>query len=78
MKWFRRSTTEMREPALETEAAHADVHLAYKLVLHREPDPEGLRHYAQLMARGLSFRALVGELLRRDATAAATSDCRTR
>jgi len=64
MQWFRRSTTpEAREPALETEAIHADVHLAYKLVLAREPDLEGLRHYAQLMTRGLSFRALVGELL---------------
>jgi len=51
------------EDKLETEAIHADVHLAYKLVLEREPDPEGLRHYTQSMARGLSFRALVGELL---------------
>ena len=64
MHWFRRSATpEAREPALETEAIHADVHLAYKLVLAREPDLEGLRHYTQLLARGLSFRALVGELL---------------
>ena len=64
MHWFRRSTTpEAREPALEAEATHADVHLAYKLVLAREPDLEGLQHYAQLVARGLSFRALVGELL---------------
>ena len=51
------------EDKLETEAIHADVHLAYKLVLEREPDPEGLRHYTQLLARGLSFRALVGTLL---------------
>src|ERR1700722_17584864 len=64
MHWFRRSTTpEAREPAHETEAMHADVHLAYKLVLAREPDREGLQHYTQLLARGLSFRALVDELL---------------
>jgi SAM-dependent methyltransferase len=64
MHWFRRSATpEAREPALETEAIHADVHLAYRLVLAREPDQEGLQHYAQLLGRGLSFRALVGELL---------------
>jgi SAM-dependent methyltransferase len=64
MDWFRRSTTPgAREPALETEAIHADVHLAYKLVLARDPDLEGLQHYAHLLARGLSFRALVDALL---------------
>jgi SAM-dependent methyltransferase len=64
MQWFRRSTTpEAREPDLTTEAIQADAQLAYKLVLAREPDLDGLRHYAQRLARGLSFRALVGELL---------------
>ena len=42
---------------------HADVHLAYQLVLAREPDLEGLQHYVQQLAGGLSFRALVGELM---------------
>src|SRR5579872_1999487 len=64
MDRFRRSIApEAGEPALETEAILADVHLAYKLVLARDPDPEGLQHYAQLLAQGMSFRALVGELL---------------
>ena len=64
MDRFRRSNPpEAREPALDAETMHADVHLAYGLVLEREPDLEGLRHYTQLLAQGLSFRALVGELL---------------
>ncbi len=64
MAWFRRpATPEDREAVVETKVAEAEVQLAYKLALGREPEPEGLQHYAQLMARGLSFRALVGELL---------------
>jgi SAM-dependent methyltransferase len=63
MRRLRRPTApEVREPALDAEVIRADVQLAYKLVLAREPDVEGLRHYAQSMAQGLSFRALVGEL----------------
>jgi SAM-dependent methyltransferase len=61
MRWFRRSTTaDTRAAAVDTDA---DIRLAYQLVLAREADPEGLRHYGQLMARGLSFRALVDALL---------------
>jgi SAM-dependent methyltransferase len=41
----------------------ADIHLAYELVLRRKPDPEGLRHYAALAGRGLTFRALVDALM---------------
>jgi SAM-dependent methyltransferase len=41
----------------------ADVHLAYELVLRRRPDPDGLRHYAALAARGLTFRALIDALM---------------
>jgi SAM-dependent methyltransferase len=64
MPWFRRSTSpEAREPANQAEAIHAEVHLAYRLVLAREPDAEGLQHYSELLAQGLPFRALVGELL---------------
>ncbi len=64
MRWSRRSSTpEASQPALDTEAIRADVHLAYQLVLAREPDPEGLQHYTQLVVRGLPFSALVRELL---------------
>src|SRR5581483_747168 len=41
-----------------------DIALAYRLVLNREPDPGGLRHYTALASEGLSFRALVDALLR--------------
>ncbi len=41
----------------------ADIHLAYELVLHRKPDPDGLRHYTALAARGLTFRALIDALM---------------
>lgn len=64
MHWFRRTITpDARKPTLDRETIHADIRLAYRLVLAREPDPEGLQHFGQLMARGLSFRALVEELL---------------
>jgi SAM-dependent methyltransferase len=41
----------------------ADIHLAYELVLRRKPDADGLRHYTALMARGLTFRALIDALM---------------
>jgi SAM-dependent methyltransferase len=64
MHWFRRTIRpDARTPDLDRETIHADVRLAYELVLAREPDPEGLQHFGQLMAEGRSFRALVEELL---------------
>jgi SAM-dependent methyltransferase len=48
---------------VDAQTTDADIHLAYRLVLGREPDPEGLRHYGQLAEQGLSFKALVDVLL---------------
>ena len=64
MHWFSRTIApDARTPTVDKETIDAEVRLAYELVLAREPDPEGRRHFGQLMAEGLSFRALVEELL---------------
>jgi SAM-dependent methyltransferase len=67
MSLFRRSSTpERREPTAGENVTDADIHLAYKLVLDRAPDREGLIHYGRLVARGLPFRALIDALLNSD------------
>src|SRR5579862_174715 len=63
MDSVRRTGTEQGGDAGPATAAESDLDLAYRLVLNRNPDPEGRRHYGELIARGLSFRALVDALL---------------
>ena len=64
MTWFRRtSPPPIPGAAGDEHATSADIRLAYELVLHRQPDPDGMRHYEGLVARGLSFRALIDALM---------------
>jgi SAM-dependent methyltransferase len=64
MAWFRRSSIPIaRATVIAGREGDADVRLAYRLVLNREADQEGIRHYSRLMAQGLTFRGLIDALL---------------
>lgn len=47
-------------------ATEADISLAYRLVLGRDPDPDGLAHYRDRLRDGLSLEALLSSLLQSD------------
>jgi FkbM family methyltransferase len=47
-------------------ATEADIYYAYRLILQREPDPEGLAHYRRLVAEGLSLDRLVRSFVNSD------------
>ena len=47
-------------------ATQSDLEAAYRLVLGRDVDPEGLRHYGELVTRGMPLRALIETLLGSD------------
>ena len=65
MRWIRRaskiSSPERSSPDLS--ARDADIRHAYRLILGREPDAEGLRHYRERVASGLPLTTLIASLL---------------
>jgi SAM-dependent methyltransferase len=60
MRLFRRR---VREAAPGRAAVPADIALAYRLILRREPDAEGMAHYEARIAAGLTIDALIQSLL---------------
>ncbi|ODS55421.1 MAG: hypothetical protein ABS36_09645 [Acidobacteria bacterium SCN 69-37] len=48
---------------IDVHAIEPDVHHAYRLILGREPDPDGLRHYVGRVRDGLPLTDLIGSLL---------------
>ena len=62
MSWLRPRTGRAPE-RLADQASIADVRLAYRLILKREPDPEGLAAYTARLAEGLTLDDLVASLL---------------
>ena len=59
----KRSSTPPTDPSLATDA---DVYHAYRLILGRDPDPDGLAHYRQLITDGLTVDALARTFLHSD------------
>ncbi|HEY7140268.1 MAG TPA: FkbM family methyltransferase [Methylomirabilota bacterium] len=47
-------------------ATPEDIPSAYRMILRRAPDPDGLRYYGRWVARGLSLETLVGSLMNSD------------
>ena len=48
---------------MDTPVTARDIHGAYRLILRREPDPDGLSHYLERAANGLSLPVLLQELV---------------
>jgi SAM-dependent methyltransferase len=67
MFWNRRKETAPAAAQIsvpvDLHAIESDVHHAYRLILGREPDPEGLRHYVGRVRDGLPLTELIGSLL---------------
>jgi len=61
MKFFQR-WLRGRRPDYER-ATEGDIYSAYRLLLRREPDPTGLEHYRQHIAKGLSIKQMVRAFL---------------
>ena len=62
MSWFSRPGD--APPARRTEPASvSDIKLAYRLILKRDPDPEGLAAYRQRIESGLTVEELIDSLL---------------
>ena len=59
----KRSSTPPTDPSLATDA---DVYHAYRLILGRDPDPDGLAHYRHLITDGLTVDALARTFLHSD------------
>jgi FkbM family methyltransferase len=56
-----------RPPSVaEDRATEEDVYYAYRLILKRDPDPDGLAHYRQLVADGLSLDRLIRSFVNSD------------
>lgn len=53
-------------PPASAFATPEDIIAAYKLLLRRSPDPEGLRYYRECVARGLTLDDLAGSLMNSD------------
>jgi len=58
-----RSSTRATVPPHDERATESDVYAAYRLILGREPDVAGLRHYRELVADGLPRTALAHAFL---------------
>ena len=59
----KRPSTPPTNPSLATDA---DVYHAYRLILGRDPDPDGLAHYRRRIAEGLTVDALARTFLHSD------------
>ena len=59
----RRAGDDLGIRAIETPATLFEIQGAYRLVLGREPDPEGLAHYLERASEGLCLSVLLNELL---------------
>ena len=59
----KRPSTPPTDPSLATDA---DVYHAYRLILGRDPDPDGLAHYRRRIAEGLTVDALTRTFLHSD------------
>jgi FkbM family methyltransferase len=46
-------------PAAEDRATELDICYAYRLVLRRDPDPEGLAHWRNLVSQGITLHRLI-------------------
>lgn len=66
MSWLRRKGKPAADPATTRDATEADVLLAYRLILKRDPDVEGHAHYSARVRAGMSVRDLVSGLLESD------------
>lgn len=64
MGWFHR--TAKKGAPRGTGASASDVHHAYRLLLKRDPDEAGLRHYLERVREGLSLDELIREFVRSD------------
>lgn len=64
MSWLDR-VLRLRRPAGD-DATEDDVYFAYRLILRRPPDPDGLAHYRRLVSDGLSLDRLVRSFLNSD------------
>jgi FkbM family methyltransferase len=63
---LRRGLSNLPPPAVEDRATEEDIHYAYRLILKRDPDQEGLAHYRQLVADGLSLDRLIRSFINSD------------
>ena len=61
-----RAVTPQAPPSTPTRATVEDVLAAYRLLLRRPPDPDGLHLYRDWVARGLSVDELVGSFMHSD------------
>jgi FkbM family methyltransferase len=55
-----------RPSAGDDRATDEDVFYAYRLILKRDPDPDGLAHYRRLVAEGLSLDRLIRSFVNSD------------
>lgn len=64
MGWFDRP--KKVKNSSRTKATESDVRHAYRLLLKRDPDPDGLAHFLQRVREGLTLDALIWEFVRSD------------
>src|SRR5687767_2279915 len=64
MGWFDRPKKVKNSSG--TKATESDVRHAYRLLLKRDPDPDGLAHFLQRVRDGLTLDALICEFVRSD------------
>ena len=63
MSWLARLFGRLSTGAHATES---DIYFAYRLILRREPDPNGLEHFRQRVHAGLPLAEMVDDFLRSD------------
>jgi FkbM family methyltransferase len=66
MSWFERFTKHVPPPADLDRATETDIYYAYRLILKRDPDPDGLAHYTRLVREGLSLDRLIRSFVNSD------------
>jgi FkbM family methyltransferase len=59
MGWFDRFRAQVPPPVAVDRATETDIVYAYRLILRRDPDEEGLAHYRRVVGSGFSLQQLI-------------------